>query len=503
MGFITSSGVALEFAKLRPHFGRVERGREEDIRMPFWDAGDRLPITQDWLDIVDSKRHLLPGELYAYEVSEMEAIGPISIMEPLSKRLPGIRGYYDRQWPEVPDLGYADDLFLEGNGRGRLRPLLPEVAVARMRLNTNSGLPDFTKRSRVVEESLALIRADSWFGMPAVLFWRGTASGLLLLPKQRTVWGFPFATNIEEFCFFVVLFAMLRSNRWASAWRGDEAVDLSVARLLDNAAEWDSYVYSTDFSSFDQTMGPPQLRDTSRVFAKAFQPQYADRITRIFDNIATIPLVCTEDIIFQGEHGMPSGTVMTGAGDSCWHRKAQGYVGRNSELSEWCQCLGDDGLLLLKDGDLDVVLEDYLRLGLIGSDEKTHVGKSDCYYLRKYHVRGIQAGMYPTFRALNSLLSMERFHPGWGEKEFSLRAIMILEGCKANPLHFDLIEFTLRGDKYRLGTLGSGSLESFFDDELIERAYQTVAFNPRFNTDLDVRGLRSFETYKYLKDKYG
>ena len=124
-------------------------------------------------------------------------------------------------------------------------------------------------------------------------------------------------------------------------------------------------------------------------------------------------------------------------------------------------------------------------------------------YLQRYYHRDVKGGMYPTYRALNSLMGQERFfdEDEWGPDMVILRGIMILENAKNSPLFTDLVTFVMDGDKYRLGAAWPGGIDSLlFESNVIQKAESIAGFVPSYNQEDRLRGLRNFETYKFIKE---
>lgn len=65
----------------------------------------------------------------------------------------------------------------------------------------------------------------------------------------------------------------------------------------------------------------------------------------------------------------------------------------------------------------------------------------------------MMVGVYSTCRALNKLLSQERFFNAskWNQEMVVLRSLSIIENCKWHPCFHEFINFVLKGDKTRLG----------------------------------------------------
>ena len=145
--------------------------------------------------------------------------------------------------------------------------------------------------------------------------------------------------------------------------------------------------------------------------------------------------------------------------------------------------------------------EGYAELNLDSNPDKTFMGDDDCLYLQRYYKRGMQGGMYPTYRALNSLLGQERFHDEekWGPEMVTLRAIQILEWCKHHPLFTDLVRFVMDGDRYRLGAAWPGGLDALLRVS-VPKAKSIHNFVPTYNQENRLDGIQSFATYKIIKE---
>ena len=505
---------------LKPFLDRMRQGQETDYRTPFWDGRPR----EDVISMLDAEMSvwwndapdLLGTRLQEVEESQRSKIGPMSVMLPLKLRLPGIQDYWDGDWPNVDLQFECEQLLQEIRSSSLLRARSAREAIAGMRLNTNSGYPRFTRRNGVVEEELATYVEGSWEGLPAILGWRGSATGFESEassleqvewqdPKQRTLWMFPFSANIAEHRYLrPTMDLLLRRTRFVSAWRGPLATDQAVNELMLNAKEWSVPIFSTDFDSYDQTIGPSYQAAIFECLRGVFQQADHDELGVVESNFRTIPLMIQLNHQLSGEHGVPSGSGLTNLVDGIGHRLAQlKAAGSSRNLSPHCQIQGDDGLLVLRDGrDLDHVLNAYLELGLKSNADKQFVGYEDCTYLQRYYHPMIDGGAYPLYRALNALLGQERFHSSdrWGPEMVSLRAVMILENAKNHPFYREFVRFVQDGDSYRLGATWPGGIDVMLGPKAIKQATDIRGFLPSYNQEQNIRGLRNFETYKIIKE---
>ena len=493
---------------LRPFLRGVKAGNDKDYRTPFWDGAPRESIRARWDSIFNAKTDTFPGRLEQVEKEQRDKIGPISRRLPLQDRIPEVRAYFNRNWPGV-ELDSEIDTFLEEfkSDLGRARPLGLENAAEELAGNTNSGYPRFSKRELVREDELEDARSGVWKERPAVLGWRGTASGLEKDPKQRTVWMTPMSSNIREMAFFRPLQKLLlRKAKYLEAWKTPEDVDRAVRKVLEYGIEHSTPIFSTDFSGFDQTAGPPIQRYAFALIKAFYRPEYDEEISDLEEYFATIGLIIQPDNELSGYHGVPSGSVLTNLVDCLIHRLAMLRLASRwgTELSEWSQVQGDDGVFASSIPLTSVMVDRaYAELGLEANAEKQFVGFDDALYLQRYHHISWAGGIYPTYRALNSLMGQERFHDPevWGEDLVTLRAIMILENCKHHPLHTDIVRFVQSGDRLRLGAAYPGGIDALLGKPgLLSRARGLAGFVPSYNQENRLGGLKSFRTYQIVKE---
>ena len=381
-------------------------------------------------------------------MEQREKVGPLSVRAPLSERIPNIEEYFE-EFPEIPNLSgnlprMIEHLRLE---KGRLRPLSLESAANELPGSTNSGLPYFTKKNKVRKTEIERARAK--IVDPNILFWRGQSGGINPEDvKQRDLFGASMAVHIREAAYMKVYFDKIRSNESFSAWTTPEGIDRAVHNVLDAAYERGWVVHSTDFSGFDKSVGPQLSANSWALYEYAYQNQFTDEIRELQYIFHNVGLILSNELAFEGEHGVGSGSVNTNLIDTEVHLDAQFHVCDKLEVERFRgnQVQGDDGLLILPPSiKVEEMHDGYAELNLDSNPDKAFMGDDDCLYLQKYYKRGIQGGMYPTYRALNSLLGQERFHDEekWGPDMVTLRAIQILEWTKHHPLFTELVRFCL------------------------------------------------------------
>ena len=473
------------------------------MRTPFWGGVPREEVITQWDTILDSKTGAFPGRLLEIEKGQRGKIGPISVRKPLSSRMEEILGYFG-SFPSHVDLDVGFHDVVSRLGPRRLVPLRLAAAQEQLPQNTNSGLPRFTRRSTVRTLELEDAISDRWQDYDAVLGWRGSASGPNEAPKQRTVWMFPYSTNIVEMSLFRPMQRLLLQSfhQALSAWRHPEDVDNAVSRML-KRRERGNVIVSTDFSRFDQSVGPSLSAWAFKVLEYAFQIKYHHVIQDVMGVFHEIGLRVSEDNVIRGKHGVPSGSVFTNLVDSVVHLMVQyqalTVIGADSEFH---LVQGDDGVLMLNEvSQTDALFKSYEDSGLEINLDKQFLGTDDCLFLQKYHHVSQIGGIYPTYRALNSLLGQERYYDPelWGPEMVSLRAIMILENCKHHPLFRDFVSFYMSGDRMWKDK-GRRHLERILGSSNVTDAAKISGLVPVYNRERRLSRLRSFATVQVIGD---
>nr|UAW00922.1 MAG: RNA-dependent RNA polymerase [Porcine picobirnavirus] len=515
---------------LRAYFSHVVEGQADEFRTPFYKGRSLASLLSDWDQTLQSISGKYP-ELYAFEKDLGEKVGPMSIMLPLKDRMKDIDSYYDlislkskpvseeairsatKEWADVAGI--------------RMRGIRKTVDT--MKKSTNSGSPFFTKRRRVVDDTVPCtvyhdgptVIQDLPCGLydgAAVLGWRGQEGG----PnkddvKQRVVWMFPFAVNIRELQVYQPLIAAMQKGLipHVPAWVSMEAVDRAITRMFDTKGTND-LVICTDFSKFDQHFNEDLQNCASQCLSSLFthDADFEQWTRDIFPIKYMIPLAYDWGKIRYGKHGMGSGSGGTNADETLVHRCLQyeAAISSGQVLNPNSQCLGDDGVLTYPGITVKDVMSAYTSHGLEMNESKQYASTHDCVYLRRWHdinyrVDGVCVGVYSTNRALGRLCEQERYYDPevWGPKMVALRQLSILENCKYHPLKEEFVNWCMKGDKYRLGL----DIPGFFDN--LERyAKEATDYMPDFlgytkslqgDGNPSSSGISNWWVVKYLKSK--
>nr|AMP18968.1 RNA-dependent RNA polymerase [Otarine picobirnavirus] len=512
---------------LKAYMGNVQQGQPEVYTTSFYKGTKPEKVLSNWIQKLDSLKRDWPT-LYQFEIDLGEKVGPMSVMKPLKDRMKDIDAYYDLiKLDSVPlssaSIGLCWDEWKHVAG---MQIKDQASTILEMKKSTNSGSPYFLKRKNVLGDTapcftyqdgvntIQQLPNSRWNGC-AVLGWRGQEGG----PKpedvkQRVVWMFPFAVNIQELQVYQPLIAGFQAHNLVPAWNGMDQVDREITSLFDTKSPKD-LVICTDFSKFDQHFNH-HCQEVARAHLGYLfngNTQMEHWLKDVFPIKYNIPLAYSMGRLRFGPHGMGSGSGGTNADETLLHRTLQHEVANfnGQKLNIHSQCLGDDGILSYPGITVDQVVASYTRHGLEMNTTKQYASTDDCEYLRRWHhtnyrVNGIAVGVYATTRALGRLLYQERYYNPevWGPKMVALRQLSILENVKYHPLREEFVDYCMKGDKYRLGL----DIPGFFDN--LERyAKESIDYMPDFlgytrslESDGDPSvGISDWWITKYLKSK--
>ena len=512
---------------LRAYLSHTVNGSDEIVRCPFWDGEDPAKVVDRWSDLLQSYRvdSKMPG-LEAFELEMRGKIGPLSVQLPLNQRLESIEQYYTA-------VAKPSNPIDERAVRSFLRTLVPvrgirlrsqQSTVEQMRVSTNSGDPYFTKRRNVIGKTIPFQLVSGTkivypggysYLITSVLGWRGQEGG----PepedvRQRVIFMFPFAVNIEELRFYQPAISAWQRHSINSAYISMRAVEEKITKLFDTKG--DEYCIVTDFSKFDQHFNS-SLQDAARTCImymmgtmRANDDESMQWLNDIYPIKFRIPLLCSEDLMYEGEHGMGSGSGGTNFDECCAHSCMQheAAILNGATLNPYSNAYGDDGYLSFKGADVDKVISAYSSHGQEMNPSKQSVDKHSAVYLRRYFHdsyrdnSGIMLGVYSTFRALGRLLYQERFYDPeiWSGEMVTLRALSILENCANSPVFTQFVNFVMKGDKYRLGLAIPGFLDSL--PSRVKKANEMIPDFLGYTKTLQgdgASGIENWRVVKYLK----
>jgi len=446
-------------------------------------------IKSEFSSLLQDNKSKLNDVLLELEESNLLKFGPRSLSKPFSERKESILKYFDNKYSPPSKATYLAS-------RSSLRPLSLDNALKFLKNNTNSGLPDFKRKSIVKERVFAkfnyyLDRKD-----PAILFTRTQESN-----KTRDVWGFPIADTLNEMRFYRPLLDHQKKLRWRTALNGPDHVDRAVSDALVKAKFSGKVGVSIDFAQFDASVSTARSNSAFKYVSELFQSDFSNDLFYIMNRFQTIGLLTPEGVI-SGDHGIPSGSTFTNEVGSITQYQSARDSGLN--LVDY-QIQGDDGCYFVKPEEVDTLLNSFSEAGLNINRTKSYVSSDYVIFLQRlYHLdymkNDLIGGIYPISRALNKILYQERWanfedYSLTGKDYYAIRTISILENCKYHPLFKEFVRFIYNLDKYKLNPSQIG-INQYINMITNTEGLEGILYN-QFGDN--IRGIKNFETVKLIK----
>lgn len=483
-------------------------------RSPLFADKSTSEVIAEWTEVLNREESKYPN-LVEYDKSRIEKVGPQGGYPPLSERMDDFNAYFTSPSNLGIDLSTREYLItkarklLIGDARNK-RPLsyeaVLELDIEMDKVNTNSGCPSFGRRSDPVIQKRAVSDAQSgkWETYPAIVGSRGQRG------KDRFFFLFPFSANIVEKSFLIPLMSEIRKRDVLSfsAWEGFGQVEQAMDQQQFFSGKT---CISMDFTTMDKYSGTAFMEFVFEIIAPFYQKQYHELLYRSLNHATSIPLMIGIDKIVYGDHGLASGSGWTNFSESVFSQCVRDLL--ELELGEpklGDQGLGDDSACSFQSTFKDVserIADVSALMGQNANPSKQRVSSNTIIYLQRFFDSSIKikdsnvvAGCYPSILALNSAMNPERFHDPrkWNEQMEIIRWIMILENCSHSPYFTELIEFVMKGDKFKLGLVIPG----FFKRGIVsayDQAKDIPGFVPSYNQVNIDRGINEFEVVKYLK----
>lgn len=506
-----SSIVSEKATGLSAHFERMRDGSPATHPSPLYGHISQAKLENMWKRVLRSHSQQFP-RLIAYEDTRWSKVGQQGWYPLLDERWEDLEKYFTRikraeiiHSPEYPVIIkiVRDRLF----GKHSLRALTYPQVLARDfeedKLNSNGGLPDFSNRQNAEVQQRAVEDAESgkYKEYPAVL---GSRS---IRQKPRFIFMFPFSTNLVEKSYVIPIMEAIREEAVLSfaAWEGFDEVEEAFHK---QGAFKARCLASMDYTGMDQSMGKDQMKIVYDIVSPIFQPKYREGLWDSLMHCINIPIMYAYGKVLVGEHGLASGSGWTNLSESIMSEFVHELINQKVRLVG-NQLLGDDGAMSFNDNVdfAQVISEASASCGLEANQDKQDVDEMTLHYLQRFFDKDIMikgtavvAGSYPTVLAINAGKYPERFHDPkkWNSRMEILRWIMILENCKHHPLFHEIINFFIKGDKYRLGL----SIPGYFKRGIKQdyKIAKTInGFVPSYNQASKNRSIEDFEVVKYLK----
>jgi len=470
---------------------RTVKGSNEVLVSPIANETSPDDILSGWDNIFNNNLSKMNSTLRELEFSNRSKFGPRSIAKSWLERRDSVLSYFG-------DSNLGIDLTPPVKPTRRLRPLNYDAAIQYLKNDSNSGLPYLVKKSRIKGSLVSDCKELYSRNYPCVLFTRTQENN-----KTRTVWGYPASDTLEEMRYYRPLLDYQKKLSWRAALNTPDIIDLAMTKLLVAANNnKDEKLLSIDFSSYDATVKFGLQTAAFNYIRDMYQSQYVSEIDVIAKRFNTVGLV-TPDGIYDGPHGVPSGSTFTNEVDSI----CQYLVASSSNLIDeinLCQIQGDDGVYLTRFPN--ELMEHFGKYGLDVNIDKSHIANEYIIYLQSlYHIdymkNGVVGGIYSTYRALLRLVYLERFtdiskDEISGKDYFAIRAISIIENVKHHPLFEQFVLYVLSLDKYNLQFSDQG-LKAFVKSRMSKEGKDITFRNWSYGED--VGGIRNFESYKIIQ----
>nr|QBJ04623.1 MAG: RNA-dependent RNA polymerase [Tasmanian devil-associated picobirnavirus 1] len=511
--------VVLENNGLKQYLSVLSRGRQATPRSWLYEQQEPEKVRDKWLSILESLDGGSPEEknVYHFDTSQLEKWGPQGEVAPIADLMDIVNEGFSRADAPQPEAftskEWAAAKQTVRNHLSRLRLSLRPAAYkhvvddmrARDTLESNSGWPLFTRRNKpeVISQSIADAESGRWKTYPAIALFRNYNL------KTRLVWMFPMSANLVEGSFLQPLQSKLMTTEdpywraYLSPWKGFDEVRQSLTEAYESGRS----LAASDFSSTDAHFLAHHTSEVCDVIEVAFQPSYREALRDVMLHMHQIPLVISKDEMITGEHGVSSGSNWTNFVETIFDIIFQEYVKLCGVELDPSPVIGDDmswNMPQYSDAFAEELEQLGEKVGHVINASKTTNEPDRVKFLQRLFQRGYSRpdrelrGVYPTVRALKSLLYPERFHKpkDWSTDMFCARTYMILENCVDHPLFEEFVKFVVNGHSELIpfAKKSSGVI-----DRIHRESKLLPGLNPTYNQERRDSALSSFESIKYAR----
>lgn len=488
-----------------------------------WLYEDKTPdqVRDEWLNqlkVLDTN-NAIHAEVFHFDVSQLEKWGPQGGVAPIADILEEIvlpsftatpkaaKAFATPEWKQAKE---RVTRILKFHGCVGLRPASYERVYDDMRtrdvLESNSGWPMFTRRNKpeVKQQAIEAARNGDWKTYPAIILFRNYNQ------KTRPVWMYPMAVNLVEGSFFqplqsVIMNSDILSSSFFAPWKGFESVKRVVSHQY---ANYGISLAASDFTKTDEHFRWEATREVFDTIAPCFNEANRSALFESLQYMHNIPLIVGPDSIIYGEHGVSSGSNWTNFVETIFDFILGTYVSiLTADRVTGLYAIGDDMTWLVRgyDPELPKFLEDVGQsVNQVINASKTTNEKDRVKSLQRLFIRGYRVpfsstdmlrGIYPTIRALKSLIYPERFHnpKKWSSDMFCARTFMILENCVDHPLFEEFVKFVCKGNKH-LVPFAKQSKDAL--TRITGNAKLLPGLNPTYNQEKRDSSLATFESIR-------
>ena len=280
--------------------------------------------------------------------------------------------------------------------------------------------------------------------------------------SARWIFMFPMSVNIVEQTYQQPLQDYITDKihrlEFFAPWKGYDYVQ----RVISKKGPLNSLYFGCDYSKMDQHFNLYHALECYDVIKCYFKPQYWPGLKESIEYTFNCDVVGPDGLI-SGPHAMPSGSGWTNFLETVFNFIVKIYLDLKYHLFSSpvasAMGIGDDQIYMFPvyyniEPLTKLIVSVFVALGLEANVEKQEVSHSIISFLQRrsfdfWSPYGIQyAGVYPTFRALTSLVYPEFYHNEkiWNTRTFALRCLMILENCVNHPLFEEFCKFIADGN---------------------------------------------------------
>lgn len=492
--------------KLANYLQNLEHGRAATPHSWLYEDETSEETLMRWLKILKQLKGKseVYDKIYHFDLKQVEKFGPQGEVPPISEAIK-VESFQEQYVISdihvTPKRELVDILNLR---RHSLNYRSFDAVVDDMRerdtLVTNSGWNLFERRSTVTRESINQAKNGKAWKFPAIILFRQYNG------KLRVVWMYPMSMNLLEYQATQPLQDLIGSStKYCEPWKGFEFVKKRFTELWKEHP----YAFGGDTTAMDAHMQRPQNNAVAAAFASLFKDpsQAVDSLLHVNDiDIA----IGTDAIIANQQHGVASG--------SGWTQLCE-TIFQILKFDEFIQLkklpltvddgmgIGDDYVWFFDSKpDAKEIVDFWMKDGLPGKPEKQSNEDNYCTFLQRLFIKDffsrddstVLGGVYPTVRALNSLLNPEKYHKPktWNSDMFCVRCYMILENTVDHPLFEEFVKFVVRGQKDLLPFARKKPSEL---SRIQKKARLINGLTPSYNQEKREKPLSEFTSIKFAR----
>lgn len=491
---------------LSRYLSGLEEGRAATPHSWLYEYQDAEQTLKNWLKIlkrIESKSDMYK-KIYQFDLKQVEKFGPQGKVPPIDDAIK-VESFQEQY--ELTDLTVSKKRTLDQIIGIRPRSLNYKAlnsVIDDMRerdtLVTNSGWDLFIRREKAKDKAIQDAENGAALSYPAIILFRQYNG------KLRVVWMYPMAMNLLEYQGTQPLQdAIAKHTKYVMPWKGFEYVKQRFTELWAKHP----YAFGGDTTAMDAHMQRPQ----NEAVAAAFSPLFKDpkQATESLLHVNDIDIVVGRNSIIRNQqHGVASG--------SGWTQLCE-TIFQITKFDEWIQTnhlslsvedgmgIGDDYVWFFDEQpDAQKIVDFWASDGLPGKEEKQSNEEDSCTFLQRLFIKDywsreddkVLGGIYPTVRALNSLLWPEKFHnpKDWNSDMFCVRCFMILENTVDHPLFEDFVKFVVFGHK---DLLPFAKNTASYQNSAMARSRKIPGLNPSYNQEKREKPLSEFASIKFAQ----